>query len=332
MERLKLPPGGVGADYPLLKVSVQGRGPFDFMIDSGLTSELITPHLREQLRLGTSRRKVAGLGAGGAVDVGEVVELQGAALVGGSTRAASQDQLPLPNLTAVVTPFPQEHLDPAHDPVEGMLGMELLSQFDADLDFAAGRFRVWAPGEGTAAAAQAGLVPVPAAVLNETGLLGIRVTSTTAAKTGAPQPVVGIIDCGASFSAVNWAAAGLLGLPPRGDSRAYGSGPTIYSVGVDGRPMPLPTTSVQLTYTGNPVRSSGGALSFEPAAKAWKPWKPISVAVGDLPVFGQLLGAERTPFSGPAALIGLDVLSQRRVMLAAGSPQDRRRALYVSPK
>jgi hypothetical protein len=332
MERLKLPPGGVGADYPLLKVSVQRLGPFYFMIDSGLTSELITPHLRDQLRiLGKSRQKVAGLGAGGAVNAGEVVELQGAALVGGSTRAASRDQLPLPNLTAVVTPFPQEHLDPAHDPVEGMLGMELLSQFDADLDFTAGRFRVWAPGEGTAAAAQAGLVAVPAAVLNETGLLGIRVTSTTAAKTGAPQPVVGIIDCGASFSAVNWAAAGLMGLPPRGD-RAYGSGPTIYSVGVDGRPMPLPTTSVQLTYTGNPVRSSRGPLTFEPPAKEWKPWKPISVAVGDLPVFEQLLGDGRTPFSGPAALIGLDVLSQRRVMLAAGSPQDRRRALYISPK
>ena len=31
--------------------------------------------------------------------------------------------LELPPLTAVVTDFAQEHLDPQHDPVEGMLGM-----------------------------------------------------------------------------------------------------------------------------------------------------------------------------------------------------------------
>ena len=53
--------------------------------------------------------------------------------------------------------------------------MEFLSMFDADLDFPAGRLRLWAPG--TAAAAAPGLVAVPAAVLNETGLVGIRVTS-----------------------------------------------------------------------------------------------------------------------------------------------------------
>ena len=34
-------------------------------------------------------------------------------------------------LHAVVTDFPQEHLDPAHDPVEGMLGMEnKMRQYD----------------------------------------------------------------------------------------------------------------------------------------------------------------------------------------------------------
>lgn len=31
--------------------------------------------------------------------------------------------MPIPPLTAVVTDFLQEHMDPEHDPVEGMLGM-----------------------------------------------------------------------------------------------------------------------------------------------------------------------------------------------------------------
>lgn len=46
---------------------------------------------------------------------------------------------------------------------------ELLQQFDLDLDFPAGRLRLYRPGDGMAAAAAAGLVEVPAAVLNETG-------------------------------------------------------------------------------------------------------------------------------------------------------------------
>jgi len=38
--------------------------------------------------------------------------------------------------------------------VEGMLGIEMLDYFDSDFDFAAGRFRLWAPGTATAQAAK----------------------------------------------------------------------------------------------------------------------------------------------------------------------------------
>lgn len=53
--------------------------------------------------------------------------------------------------------------DPDHDPVEGMLGMELLSLFDADFDWPAGRLRLYKPGEGAAVAQEAGLIEVTAA-------------------------------------------------------------------------------------------------------------------------------------------------------------------------
>ena len=212
-----------------------------------------------------------------------------------------------------------------------MIGQEVLSLFDTDLDFPGSRIRLWSPGDGAAVAANTGLVEVPAAVLNETGLLGIRVTSPTATR-GSYQPFVGLVDCGASFSAINWAAARLLGLPPRDDARAYGSGPTIYSVGVDGRPLPLPTKKVQLTFAGDPQKGSGGGLTFAPPPRQWRPWDPVELAVGDLPIFSQLLGDGRKPFSGPAALIGLDLLAQRRVILGSGQAAGRRRQLYVSPK
>lgn len=44
-----------------------------------------------------------------------------------------------------------------------MLGMELLSLFDADFDWPAGRLRLYKPGEGAAVAQEAGLIEVPAA-------------------------------------------------------------------------------------------------------------------------------------------------------------------------
>lgn len=50
--------------------------------------------------------------------------------------------------------------------------MQALSLFDADLDFAAKRVRLWQPGTIADLAASEGLVEVPAAVLNESGGLG----------------------------------------------------------------------------------------------------------------------------------------------------------------
>ena len=105
-------------------------------------------------------------------------------------------------------------------------------------------------------AQESGLVEVPAAVLNETGLLGIRLTS--ADQPQGTQPMVGIIDCGAAFSAVNWAGAQLLGLPAKGDTAAYKASPTLYGVGVDGKPLPLFQKSVRLTFAGDAYRDSQG--------------------------------------------------------------------------
>lgn len=144
MARLRLPASTAGRDYVLVSLKIRGQGPFDFMVDSGLTAELITPHLKEVLGVRPAgKQHVTGLGAGGASPPGQVVELIEASLCGGR---GSREELQLPPLHAVVQGFPQEHLDPGHDPVEGMLGMEVLSLFDADFDFPAGRLRLWPPG------------------------------------------------------------------------------------------------------------------------------------------------------------------------------------------
>lgn len=122
MVRLKLPRGGFGREYVALKLKVNDSGPYDFMVDSGLTLEMISPHLQNILGLQDGKNRMSGLAAGGSTVSNALVPLTGAAIAG----EGGGEDLPLPQLTAAVTPFPQEHIDPAHDPVEGMLGMEVV--------------------------------------------------------------------------------------------------------------------------------------------------------------------------------------------------------------
>lgn len=94
----------------------------------------------------------------------------------------------------------------------------------------------------------------------------------------------------------------------------------------------LPTTSVQFSFVGAPRRADGGGLRFDAPPAGWRPWEPVTAAVGELPVFSLLLGDGSKPYEGPAALLGLDVLSQRRVVVSAGAGRPGRvRQLWVSP-
>jgi predicted aspartyl protease len=76
---LKLPAGTIGRDYVLLEMQIGSRGPrVDFMVDTGLTAELITPHLRETLGLPLPNKRLQqSVGAGGSVSL-PLVQLEGA--------------------------------------------------------------------------------------------------------------------------------------------------------------------------------------------------------------------------------------------------------------
>mmetsp|Transcript_14510 Transcript_14510/g.34791 ORF Transcript_14510/g.34791 Transcript_14510/m.34791 type:complete len:436 (+) Transcript_14510:2-1309(+) len=333
MIRLRLPRGGFGREYVAIQIKIQGKGPFDFMVDTGLTAEFITPHLQQVLGIQTGDRsssRISGLAAGGGTSQQDLVELRGASLCCGTI--AGDSELPFPPLHAVITDFPQEHIDPSHPNVEGMLGMEALSMFDVDFDFTAGRLRLWKPGTAAKSIASntdtinKNMVEIPAVVINETGLIGIRISALEA-----KQPILGFLDCGSPFSTLNWAGASYLGSPPKGD-KVYNKGPFISAVGIDGRPLELPTVNKQLSFAGDLQKDpdTGRPIGFEPPPGNWKPWDSVQLAVGDLPAFESVLGDGRTPYRGPAALIGLDVLAQRRVIFETGKPGTRQRRIWVS--
>ena len=124
---------------------------------------------------------------------------------------------------------------------------------------------------------------------------------------------------------VNWQAAKLLGLPSQDDG-SWRKKPAVTGVGVDGRPQSLPTTDVQLSYVGGQKTKA----SFTAPPSDFMPWDKIQVAVGDLPVFTQLLGDGRTPYKGPAGIVGLDILTQRSLILETSSTRQRR--IYVGKR
>jgi hypothetical protein len=312
MIRLRLPGNALGEGFVVIPICINGES-YEFMLDTGLTLELMTPNLQKKLNLKADRSGMTALTAAGSSSGTSIVTLRGAKIC--------NSPVELPEMHASVMDFPQEHIDPKHDPVDGMLGQEVLSQFDLDLDFPNQRVRLYAPGT----AEKQGLVEIPAIVINETGLLGFRLS------TGG-QPILAFIDCGSTFSALNWKAAAILGLPDRSDP-IYRKGPFVVAVGVDGRPVQLPTFTQTLSFTGNAITDGQGRIvGFEPPPRQWKAWKPVSLAVGDLPVFPELLGDGRTPYTGPAGLIGLDVIAQRRVIVeSGGNAKTRQRRIFVSP-
>lgn len=346
MQRLKLPKMAAGKEFLTVPIKVNAEGPFEFMIDTALTAELISPHLQKVLDIADEKGEaeagteagttctVEGLAAGGSKGLEKLVTLEGASL----TTEDGHELLKLPSLHAVVSSFPQESIDPAHR-VEGMLGIEMLEQYDVDLDFPAGLLRLWPAGTGAAVARRAGMVEIPAAIVSDTLLLAIRVRSASE-KQQQQQPFVGIIDCGSSFTAVNWEAARLLGLPTNKLTylaHALGS-PTIMAVGVDGKPLPLPTREVALTFAGEARQDdkAGGMVHFDSPPEEWTPWDKVRVGIGDLPIFSLALGDPDHPFKGPAAIIGLDILSQRRMIIETCTGtlhcNDRRRRVFVEPR
>jgi hypothetical protein len=247
--------------------------------------------------------KVEGLAAGGSKGEEKLVMLEGVSL-------SEEGDIKLPPLHAVVNGFPEEKIDPKHQ-VDGMLGIETLELFDVDFDFPAGMIRLWPAGTAASVAEEAGMVPIPAAIVNdETYLLAIRITSEKSSEKQL-QPFLGIVDVGASFSTCNWEAAKLVAELPK-NKIAYIGSPTVMAVGVDNKSIAMPMKEVTLTFLGGASQDEEGRVSFEEPPQEWKPWNKVKIGVGDLPVFSLALGDKDHPFKGPAAIIGLDVLSQSK--------------------
>mmetsp|Transcript_55498 Transcript_55498/g.180008 ORF Transcript_55498/g.180008 Transcript_55498/m.180008 type:complete len:406 (+) Transcript_55498:40-1257(+) len=285
LHRLAPVSGQVGGQFASVSASIQGEQ-VELMLDSGLSEGMVTPALAKQFRfrrLGSAQ----GEGAGGSAQV-ELVEIPDIVLGCGEKLAP---------ITAAVSDFPQASADKGL-PLNGMLGYRALQGYDVDIDFPRATLRLWSPGDGVATARAAGMREIKGVLLPELGILGVRVMVPGG---GGAAAALGIIDTGATFSAVNNAAALALGAKVPAGSQE------LVVLGVDGRPLKLPLSrDVELPLGGAPLASGGWDTSLVLKADA--------VAMGELPALQAFAGAGK-----PSVLLGLDVLARRRIVFAAKS-------------
>lgn len=289
-------PGNPRAGYVLVTLDLPGDAGFvDFLIDTGATAALISPTLREMLGShATDGAAIRGLGS-----MGETVRQKTTiadVAVGGLT---------LGDLNAVVTDLSATGLPSV---VGGMLGLEFLSRFETEFDFANKTLAFHAPGTIASGAVDvADLVEIPLRT-HATGLKLVRCSLNGGA------PFDAIVDAGSFFSVANWMAAASGGVAPDSPNVTTSA---MTAVGVDGRQMTMATAAFDLEVLGKDDPSGDASRVGESLKSSYKG----TCCVGDLPAFAAL-GAETSAFMS----MGLDVLGRGRTVLDV-----RNDRLYLTP-
>jgi len=193
---------------------------------------------------------------------------------------------PLGSWSPVV--FEEEVLPLQRPGMLGVLGMDFLSRFDVDLDFANKRISIFNPGmllrhNPTLPGAQQTDVPIsigPRGVI-ETEIVLYRDDQES-------ERIPAIIDTGLAYTMVNWPAANLVGVDKQGGGGARQTSVVIDSMG--SQPVPAFEAPVGVKFpgsSGQPVRLSQRVI-----------------CVGDDSFF-----AEMAPTGSPLVLLGMDILA-----------------------
>ncbi|CAE7872093.1 Sur-8, partial [Symbiodinium necroappetens] len=216
-----------------------------------------------------------------------------------------REGLPIGSLRPFIMDFPQQRMGGSMGiQIDGMLGMEFFERFAMEVDASALRLYEADCGEKIAVAndmVTLTTVPLPAR------LLGVHLGLP-----GSDHCVCGVIDTGASFTVLNWAAAKmLLNLVEADAQEMLSARGGVSSVDARGQELLMPTVpdlSLQLRGAGRAPRRTWDA-------------GPVEVAIGDVASFEQIFGQ----VVKPCALIGQDLLTQAPMLLAA-----RQRLLCLS--
>ena len=197
-------------------------------IDSGATTALISPQLREMLGASAADgAPIRGLGAGGET-VRQKVTIAGASGRVGARRARRRRR--------------PRRVGPALRRRRMFPGLDFLSRFELELDFGDKAMRFHPIGSvATGALDVDSLVHIPLA-RHPTGL------RTVSCRLNGCERFPGILDMGSFFSVCNWMAAARAGVGP---DNPVVKNAAMTAVGVDGRPMAMSTAPFDLEVCGD---------------------------------------------------------------------------------
>jgi hypothetical protein len=212
--------------------------------------------------------------------------------------------------------------------IHGMLGLPFLERYDIDLDRVRSEQRVKDAGAAAAAASSSisriGAIHSPGIALPGI-ILGIPMHVKSSTKT---LPIVGVIDTGSMFSVLNWQCAKQLGLAQGPKDQKLERATKVAGASKSGV-VEMPLVNIQLNIchaTGQIACKAAGltkeefdqkgvgngwSLDFKNAGlQACVDFGRVNAAIGDAIQFELLRDSAVGEFTGPAALIGQDVLSQ----------------------
>eukprot|EP00850_Spirogloea_muscicola_P011714 SM000073S21490 [mRNA] locus=s73:540716:542382:- [translate_table: standard] len=247
----------------------------DFVIDTGSSSTLVDARFAwRALGLapgaGTPSRGLGGMGAAGGQ--GRQVPLDNVSL----------GDLQCHSIQAVVMDLSYAGLG---DAVAGIVGLDVLKQFDMDFDFPALSMTFSEPGAAAVPVHSQGLVLAASAAL-PFGLPALKV------KINDGPEVTAILDMGSALSLINWRTARAAGLSPT--TPGVRSAPMTV-VGIGGGSMPMSLTTLKA------VRIQMADTRDKELAL-----RPPFTAIGDLPALDAL---------GAGMIMGLDLLASLRILI-----------------
>ena len=152
-----------------------------------------------------------------------------------------------------------------------------------------------------------------------------------------PEVLLGVLDTGATYSIMNWAAARSLGIAP--DDPRLALCPSVYLRGMDGRMVTTPLVQLRLTlcsfahapvprYSAAPPGWAFGGMEAEGGDTCVAFSRVVLVGVSDMNFEGLLQIPGKGAYTGPAVLVGQNVLQQQPVVLSSAT----RKLAFVNPR
>eukprot|EP00667_Euglena_gracilis_P011674 EG_transcript_11933 len=306
MNWFKLPKSILGGDYVLIPLFIGDRGPFWFLVDTGLTTNLLIPQICKELGIIPRDNGVRGMGGDGNLNV-LTTTVAGVSIDG---------KIPVPRFTAAVIDFPQRKFARKTDvEISGMVGMQFLEQFD--VKYEQDRLEVFRANEGLEAHLPLANWTLVKGILMPARLMACQITIDDH-----KAPFLGLIDSGASHSIMNKAAAKALGY--RLSDPALRSGPSVSGFGIMGKEVRMPLVPAKVALSSfvdnvtllnnflgawwlSPMENRGDGVEYEQEA---------DVAIGEMNLAALTRLSERGlgSYKGPMVLTGQDVLAQRDVL------------------